>query len=185
MWTSRSAEHSHGLYVSFILEAGGRSCAERPKWTHMRHANKSLIWQGIPLSQLLSWIIFFVNYTYINIIALLLLLLLHLTFLSPSLLKWLLYSLPCNITEYKTLAVYAELSLFGDQIFCGSTWILSGGKGAKMALLTLKVADPWPRPSLWRATILILKSSESSLPWGAMLNIQWSVWENCTQRTKF
>ncbi len=40
-------------------------------------------------------------------------------------------------------------------------------------------------PSLWRDTILILKSSESSLPWGAMLNIQWSVWENCTQITKF
>ncbi len=29
------------------------------------------------------------------------------------------------------------------------------------------------------ATIVILQSSESSLPWGAMLNIQWSVWENC------
>ncbi len=35
--------------------------------------------------------------------------------------------------------------------------------------------------TLWRATILIIKSSESSLPWGAMLNIQWSVWENCTK----
>ncbi len=41
----------------------------------------------------------------------------------------------------------------------------------------------YPRPSLWRATIVILKSSESSLPRGAMLNIQWSVWENCTQRS--
>ncbi len=42
-----------------------------------------------------------------------------------------------------------------------------------------------PNPSLWRATIQILKSSESSLPWDATLNIQWPVWENCTQITKF
>ncbi len=37
------------------------------------------------------------------------------------------------------------LSLFGDQIFSGSALILLDRKVAKMALLTLKVADPWLR----------------------------------------
>ncbi len=37
------------------------------------------------------------------------------------------------------------LSLFGNQIFCGSMWIVFSRKGAKRALLTLKVADPWLR----------------------------------------
>ncbi len=30
--------------------------------------------------------------------------------------------------------------------------------------ISFKFAHPWPRPSLWRATIIILKSSESPLP---------------------
>ncbi len=38
MWTSRSAEHSHALYVSVILEAGGRSRAE---------VQNGLIWEVI------------------------------------------------------------------------------------------------------------------------------------------
>ncbi len=36
MLISRSVEHSHALYVLFILEARGRSRAESPKRTHMR-----------------------------------------------------------------------------------------------------------------------------------------------------
>ncbi len=34
MRTTRSAEQSHALHVSFILEARGRSHAESPKRTH-------------------------------------------------------------------------------------------------------------------------------------------------------
>ncbi len=40
-------------------------------------------------------------------------------------------------------------------------------------------------PSLCRATILFLRSSESSLPWGAMLKCQWLVWESESDNTKF
>ncbi len=39
-------------------------------------------------------------------------------------------------------------------------------------------------PSLYRAKIFI-RSSESSLPWGAMLNFQWPVWESETDNTRF
>ncbi len=41
---------------------------------------------------------------------------------------------------------------------CGSTWILFGRKGAKMALLALKVADPCPRSwgtGVWEETFRI------------------------------
>ncbi len=40
-------------------------------------------------------------------------------------------------------------------------------------------------PSLCRATILFFRSSESSLPWGAMLNFLWPVWESESDNTKF
>ncbi len=39
--------------------------------------------------------------------------------------------------------------------------------------------------SLCRATILFFRSSESSLPWGVMLNFQWPVWESESDNTKF
>ncbi len=45
--------------------------------------------------------------------------------------------------------------------------------------------NPWPMPSLCRATIIFFRSSESSLPWGAMLNFQWPVWESESDNTKF
>ncbi len=47
------------------------------------------------------------------------------------------------------------------------------------------VENHWPTPSLYRATILFFRSSESSLPWSAMLNIQWPVWESECDNTKF
>jgi len=48
----------------------------------------------------------------------------------------------CNITEYKTLATCRVIFIWASNIL----WLqvnLFGRKGAKMALLTLKVADPW------------------------------------------
>ncbi len=39
--------------------------------------------------------------------------------------------------------------------------------------------------SVCRATILFFRSSKSSLPWGAMLNFQWPVWESESNNTKF
>ncbi len=38
--------------------------------------------------------------------------------------------------------------------------------------------------SLCRATILFFRSSESSLPWGAMLNFKWPVWVSESDKTK-
>ncbi len=43
----------------------------------------------------------------------------------------------------------------------------------------------WPTPYLCRATIIFFRSSESSLPWGAILNFQWPVWESESDNTKF
>ncbi len=43
----------------------------------------------------------------------------------------------------------------------------------------------WPTPSLCRATILFFRSSVSSLPWDAMLNFQWPVWESESDNIKF
>ncbi len=42
-----------------------------------------------------------------------------------------------------------------------------------------------PTPSLCRATIFFLRSSESYLPWGVMLNFQWPVWESESDNTTF
>ncbi len=42
-----------------------------------------------------------------------------------------------------------------------------------------------PTASLCRATILFFRFSESSLPWGAMLNFQWPVWKSESDNTKF
>ncbi len=61
----------------------------------------------------------FVNYTYINIIILILII--NTFDISiPLTSEMIAIPLPCNITEYKTLAI-SMLSLFGHQIFCSST----------------------------------------------------------------
>ncbi len=39
--------------------------------------------------------------------------------------------------------------------------------------------------SLCRATIIFFRYSESPLPWGAMLNFQWPIWESESDNTKF
>ncbi len=39
--------------------------------------------------------------------------------------------------------------------------------------------------SLCRPTIIFFRSSASSLPWGAMLNFQWPVWESESDNTTF
>ncbi len=39
--------------------------------------------------------------------------------------------------------------------------------------------------AICKATIYFFRSSESSLPWGAMLNFQWPVWESKSDNTKF
>ncbi len=52
--------------------------------------------------------------------------------------------LPCNITEHKTLAICRVIFIWASNIL----WLrvyLFGRKGAKLALLTLKVADPCVR----------------------------------------
>ncbi len=49
--TSRSTEHPHALYVSFLLKAGGRSRAESPKRTRMIEQcfpHIDLTWAGRP-----------------------------------------------------------------------------------------------------------------------------------------
>ncbi len=83
---------------------------------------------------------FFVNYTYVNIIIIIIIIT---TFdiSVPLTSEMIATPLPCNITEYKTLAIFRVIFIWASNI-CGSTWILFGRKGAKMALLTLKVADP-------------------------------------------
>ncbi len=40
-------------------------------------------------------------------------------------------------------------------------------------------------PFLCRATIIFFRSSESSLPWGVILNFQWPVWESESDNIKF
>ncbi len=98
---------------------------------------------------------------------------------------WALTSWPSTSATSKAMLA-TLMRLFFEASFC--TWRTAQGLNffdrplrglfrVKPILENLFLYFLLPRPSLWRATILILKSSESSLPWGAMLNIQWSVWE--------
>ncbi len=80
------------------------------------------------------------------------------------------------------------LSLFGHQIFCGSTWILFGKKRTKMALLTLKVADPctrgWTTSDFLKSTFMWWKSSRSRLVADDVINelISLELWQTpCAQ----
>ncbi len=77
-------------------------------------------------------------------------------------------------------------SLVGHGEAC-SEWVLLNHCMVLSTVLQLSfrvLTILYPTPSLYKATIIFFRSSESFLPWDAILNFQWPVWESESDNTK-